>query len=165
MQISEVMTKMIGLSAGNTHDISHFQKVHSYARLIAAGEGLDEATTQTLEMAAILHDIACPLCRAKYGSSANGKRQEEEGMPLTREFFAGTDVDPAVVERVTFLVGHHHSPHLVDGVDYQILLEADYLVNAHEEPYSTQHIRNMRQKLFRTKTGTALLDAIYLRQE
>ena len=62
MQIEEIMKKMIDLAAGNHHDINHFMKVHSFARTIGRMEGLDEETQYVLEAAAIVHDIACPLC-------------------------------------------------------------------------------------------------------
>jgi uncharacterized protein len=163
MTISEIMKQMIFLSDGNTHDISHFLKVHAYARLIGESEGLDASTLYTLEAAALLHDIACPLCREKYGNT-NGKKQELEGMPLARAFFHGTDVPDGDAERVVYLVGHHHTVKPVDGIDYQILLEADYLVNADESRYSAENIRSAEQQLFRTKTGTALLRSIYPRQ-
>ena len=74
MTVAEAMQKMILLSNGNQHDINHFLKVHAYAATIGACEGLPEDTLQTLELAAIVHDIACPLCREKYGNT-NGKYQ------------------------------------------------------------------------------------------
>ena len=40
------------------------------------------------------------------------------------------------MNRVAYLVGHHHSPEQIDGIDYQILIEADYIVNASESGYS-----------------------------
>ena len=82
MTVAEAMKKMILFSNGNQHDINHFLKVHAYAATIGACEGLPEDTLQTLELAAIVHDIACPLCREKYGNT-NGKYQELEGAPLT----------------------------------------------------------------------------------
>ena len=51
----------------------------------------------------------------------------------------------------------------VEGLDYQILLEADYLVNADESGYSRENILHMRDTVFQTKTGTALLESIYLK--
>lgn len=55
-------------------------------------------------------------------------------------------------------------PHLkkVVGLDHQILLEADYLVNTGESGDSEEAIYRMREVLFRTLTGTALLDQIDL---
>ena len=78
MGISEIMAKMISFSEGNIHDVNHFLKVWAYAKTIGELEQLDSETQLTLEVAAITHDIACPLCRAKYGNT-NGKYQEIEG--------------------------------------------------------------------------------------
>lgn len=161
MTISEVMKKMIRLSDGNTHDINHFMKVHSFAKLIAECENVDAHTLKIIEAAAILHDIACPLCREKYGNT-DGKKQEEEGMPLVRRFFAETDIEPDILERVVYLVGHHHTLTNIDNIDYQILIEADYLVNADESNYSRENIMNTGDKIFKTATGKELLQSIYL---
>lgn len=85
MKITEIIKKMIEYSNGNTHDINHFIKVWTYAKMIGELERLDQKTQLILEVAAITHDIACPLCREKYGNT-NGKYQESEGMSLTAEF-------------------------------------------------------------------------------
>lgn len=161
MTISEVMKKMIMYSKGNTHDINHFLKVHAYAKMIGECEKLIPEEMRTLEIAAILHDIACPLCREKYGNT-DGKKQEEEGVPLVHSFFMGTDIEEDVLERVAYLVGHHHTLADIEGKDYQVLVEADYLVNVDESHYSQNNIRNMMEKTFRTQTGKTLLSSIYL---
>ena len=101
----------------------------TYAKTIGELEGLDADTQFILEVAAITHDIACPLCRQKYGNT-NGKYQEQESAPLVREFLADTGMTAEQIDRVAYLVGHHHSPAQIDGIDYQILIEADYIVNA-----------------------------------
>ena len=72
MTISQIMEKMIAFSDGNLHDIDHFIRVWTYAKLIGEQEGLDPEKQFILEAAAIMHDIACPLCREKYGNT-NGK--------------------------------------------------------------------------------------------
>ena len=162
MELSELTEKMIGYSKGNLHDINHFLKVYAYARTIGLREGLGEADQTALEAAALLHDIACPLCREKYGNT-NGKYQEREGGPLAEELLKDSGLPQATVDRVVYLVAHHHTPDGVDGPDYQILLEADYLVNADESSWTKDAIRHARESLFRTETGRALLDAIYLR--
>ena len=123
---AELMRKMIAFSEGNLHDINHFLKVYAYARTIAVGEGVPDDVRTTVEIAAIVHDIACPLCRVKYGNT-NGKKQEEEEIGLTRTFLSDSGLSEAMRERIVYLVGHHHTPAGADGPDYQILLEADYL--------------------------------------
>lgn len=162
MTISQILVKMIDYSAGNRKDINHLMKVHSYARIIGKGEGLSEELQKITEIAAIVHDIACPLCRIKYGNT-NGKYQEAEGPALTESFLADTGLTREEIARIAYLVGHHHTYEGVDGLDYQILLEADYLVNADESGYSRENILHMRDTVFQTKTGTALLESIYLK--
>lgn len=162
MLVSEIMEKMIIYSYGNVHDINHFLKVHGYARTIAECEGLPEDVVRRTEIAAILHDIACPLCREKY-DAADGKHQEIEGMPLTREFLSEFDMPESEKERIVYLVGHHHTLDEIDGDDYQVLIEADYLVNADESDYSMANIENMLNKVYKTETGKTLLREIYLR--
>lgn len=160
MTVSEIAKKMIACSDGNLHDINHFLKVYAYAKTIGECEELDPSVLETLEIAALLHDIACPLCREKYGNT-NGKDQEREGVLLARDFLRDADLSPACLERILYLIGHHHTLTGIDGLDYQILVEADYLVNADESGYSPEHIRRTQARVFRTKTGNTLLEAIY----
>ena len=159
-QVADVMREMIAYSDGNLHDIAHFMKVYAYAETIGIEEGLPDGEQETLEIAAILHDIACPLCREKYGST-DGKYQEKEGTVLAEAFLRRFDLPQSMKERVVYLVGHHHTYSNVDGHDYRILLEADFLVNADESNMSADMIRTARERLFKTAAGAALLDAVY----
>lgn len=158
--ISDIMQRMIAGADGNRHDIAHFMKVYAYAHTIGIGEGLSDTEQETLEIAAIMHDIACPLCRLKYGNT-DGKHQEEEGAPLVEAFLKDFDVPEAMKERIVYLVCHHHTYVDVDGLDYRILLEADFFVNADEHDMPIGAIRKACEEIFRTATGAALLDAIY----
>ena len=161
MTVNDMICKMIAQAGGNKHDIAHFLKVYTYARLIGEKEQLDVRTQETLEITAVIHDIACPLCREKYGN-ASGKHQEQESAPLVEAFLEDTGVDEAMKERISYLVCHHLTYEDVDGMDYQILLEADFLVNADESQMSEAAIRHAREKFFKTRTGTELLDSIFL---
>lgn len=160
MTVAEVVKKMIAYSDGNLHDIAHFLKVYAYAKTIGECEKLDQNTQTVLEVAAVLHDIACPLCREKYGNT-NGVYQEKEGAPLAAEFLKDMGFSQDFIERVSYLVGHHHTLQNIDGMDYQILIEADYLVNADESGYMTETIRNTYTCVFKTETGKALLRDVY----
>lgn len=160
MKIAELMAKMIAFSNGNVHDIDHFIRVWTYAKTIGELEGLDAETQYILETAAITHDIACPLCREKYGNT-NGKRQEMEGEPMVREFLRCTGMTPEQIDRVAFLVGHHHTLTGIDGMDYQILIEADYIANASENGYSRQNVESFMEKLMRTDGGKKLACAVF----
>jgi len=87
--VSEIIVKMVKQSNGNLHDIGHFMKVYAYAKTIAECEKIAPEEQKTVEIAAVIHDIACPLCREKYGNT-NGKLQEQEGVILAREFLKGS---------------------------------------------------------------------------
>lgn len=158
----KIIAKMIDFYQGNKHDVAHFLKVFAYARTIGQLEGLEAATQTTLEIAAVVHDIACPLCREKYNSAA-GNLQEKESEALLRPFLAEFSLDNEILERVIQLVCRHHTYTGIDGLDCQILLEADYLVNADEGEQSRQAVERFRDAVFRTQSGTQLLNSIYIR--
>ena len=159
MNISQIMENMIAFSNGNLHDINHLMCVWTYAKTIGELEGLDRKTQETLEIAAITHDIACPLCREKYGN-ANGKYQEIEGAPLVTEFLSDTGMTTEQISRVAYLVGHHHTLTDIKGMDYQILIEADYIVNASENGYSKENVENFVEKIVKTQSGRELTRAV-----
>ena len=160
MTIAQIMQKMIRFSEGNIHDIDHFVRVWSYAKTIAELEQIDSETQYILEVAAITHDIACSLCREKYGNT-NGKHQEEEGIPLVKAFLSGTGMTEAQIDRVAFLVGHHHTFHEIDGLDWQILIEADYIANATENGYSKENISSFIQRIMKTESGIRLAQSVF----
>lgn len=150
--LNELLMEMIRYDKGDAGRIQHFLKVHSYARLIAASEHLDPDLQFVTEAAAIVHDIAIRLCEEKYGD-CSGKLQEKEGPALAEEMLSRLGFAPDVVERVSFLVGHHHTYDNVDGMDYQILVEADFLVNLAENGTDRDSILHTYRKIFKTDTG------------
>lgn len=158
--IAEITEKLIADPDQTPEDIAHFLKVHSFARLIAGLEGLDAATKEILEVTAILHDISCPLCREKYGNT-NGEHQEAESAPLIRAFLTGSGYTKSFVDRVVYLVTHHHTYKDIHDMDYQILVEADFLVNAGESAKYRKLLPEMRTRIFRTESGRRLLEEIY----
>ena len=161
MTISQIMNKMIAYSEGNIHDIDHFIRVWTYAKTIAELEQLDDETQYILEVAAITHDIACPLCREKYGNT-NGKYQEAEGMPMVEAFLNDVGMSARQMERIKYLVGHHHTLSGIDGIDYQILIEADYIANASENGYDRKAIESFLNRIVKTSTGKQLIKSIFL---
>ena len=163
MTIAEILKRMIAYSDGNMHDIDHLIRVWTYAKTIGELEGIDTTKQYILEVAAITHDIACPLCREKYGNT-NGKHQEEEGMPLVREFLSDCGMNDEQIERVVYLIGHHHTFNSIDGIDYQILIEADYIANASENGYSQENVTNFMNKIMTTKSGKKLTKAVFCLQ-
>ena len=160
-QLDDLFLRMIAFDEGDTKRIQHFTKVHSYARLIGIGEEMDEVSLFILEAAAYTHDIGIKVAEEKYGK-CDGKLQEQEGPIVAQKMLSELGFENYMVERICYLIGHHHTYDNVDGMDYQILLEADFLVNADESQMSEAAIRHAREKFFKTRTGTELLDSIFL---
>ncbi len=160
MTISQIIEKMIAYSKGNIHDIDHFIRVWTYARTIGELEGLDRENLFVLETAAITHDIACPICREKYGNT-NGKHQESEGQHLVRCFLADTGMTQQQIDRVAYLVGHHHTYREIDGLDYQILIEADFIANCSEIGCSENKIRYFMDEWMKTESGKQLVRDVF----
>lgn len=160
MEIANLTKRMVQYYGKNPTDTHHFMGVYAFAVIIAKGEKVDKKTMDIIETAAVIHDIACPLCREKYGD-VNGKHQEIESPALVREFLKDFGCSQDFIDRIAFLIGHHHTPDGIDGIDYQILIEADYLVNAYEMNFNKKSITAMYDKFFRTSTGRAILKEMY----
>lgn len=142
--------------------IQHFVKVWAFARMIGLAEQLDEREQLILEIAALTHDIGIKPALVKYGSSA-GKYQEEEGPYEAERLLSRFTKDRQLIDRVRYLIGHHHTYDCVDGTDYRILVEADFLVNAYEDKLSTESIKNAYESIFKTKEGRRILEEAYLK--
>jgi HD superfamily phosphodiesterase len=151
---------MITFYAGDPKRIQHFVKVHSFAKLIGELEGLDERTQEILEVTAYVHDIGIRIAEAKYGR-CTGKLQEEEGATAVKILLAQLDYDQKLIERVSYIVGHHHSYSNIDGMDYQILVEADFLVNMYENRTPEESMISAYQKIFKTESGKDICKTMF----
>ena len=160
MLISDITEKMILFYGDSRHDIDHFMKVYAYARTIGHLENLDEKAQTVLEIASVVHDISCPLCREKYGN-AGGKYQEAESEALLVPFLAEFELPEEILRRVIQIVGRHHTYTDIDGMDIQILLEADYLVNAEESGYSAHAVSSFVKEVFATQSGLRLAESMF----
>ena len=150
--INKIHLAMIQLYKGDAKRIQHFCKVHSYAKLIAETENVDKKCLFTIEAAALTHDIGIHFCEEKYGN-CNGKLQEKEGPAIAEKLLGELGFDQDVSDRVQYLIAHHHTYEDMDGIDYQILVEADFLVNMYEDTLSQQAVRHAYTTIFRTETG------------
>jgi hypothetical protein len=151
---------MIQYNSGDPKRIQHFIKVHSFARLIGSQEALDEAELFTLEAAAIVHDIGIRLCEEKYGN-CSGKLQEKEGPAIAAAMLEKLYFEKNVIDRVCWLVGHHHTYSNIDSLDYQILVEADFLVNLYEDQLPQDACRAALDNIFRTESGIRLCRTMF----
>lgn len=150
--LNKLYLAMIDLYRGDAKRIQHFCKVHSYAKLIAETEKVDEKCLFILEAAALTHDIGIHVCEEKYGD-CNGKLQEKEGPEIAKKLLEELGFAEDVSERVQYLIAHHHTYDNIDGMDYQILVEADFLVNIMEDNLSKEAALNAYKRIFKTACG------------
>lgn len=157
----KLFMEMIRYYSGDAKRIQHFVKVHAFAKLIGEMEQLDEKTMKILETAAYVHDIGIKPAERKYGKS-NGKLQEQEGPSVAREMLVKLGFEDKITERVCYLVGHHHTYTNIEGMDYQILVEADFLVNLYEDHSNMETVNSVYHKIFRTESGKQICKTMFL---
>lgn len=159
--ISKLLTTMIEYESGCPKRVNHFLKVYSFAKLIADNEHISPQLKLITSVASIVHDIGIKISLEKYNSSA-GHYQEKEGPAIAQEMLSYLGFDKALVDRVCFLIANHHTYNNIDGIDYQILIEADFLVNIFEDNLNKEQILSIKNKYFQSNYGKNLLDNLYL---
>jgi hypothetical protein len=158
--VSTILEKMILYFNSDIRRINHALKVYGFSKAISGNEPLPENLNTIVELAAILHDIGIKEAERKYNSSA-GKYQEIEGPPIAAEILTAEGIEQSVVERVCYLVGNHHSYGKINGFDFQILVEADFIVNIAEEGLSSQVTKNIKENYFKTASGKRIIDNLF----
>jgi hypothetical protein len=121
---------------------------------------LNESEQLIVNLSGILHDIGIKEAEKKYNSSA-GPYQEKEGPPIAKQIMEKFAVDTHIIERVCYIVGHHHSYNKIDGKDFQILVEADFLVNIYEDELDKASVSSIKSKYFKTQVGIDILESMY----
>ncbi len=151
---------MMTYYSGDAKRIQHFTKVHSFAKLIGEMEQLDQETLTLIEVTALVHDIGIKEAEAQFGSS-NGKLQEQLGPDLAKKILKELGYHEEKIERVCYVVGHHHTYTDIQGIDYQILVEADFLVNFYEDQLGKEAIKTAYNNIFKTPSGKKLCEIMY----
>lgn len=159
-QIQELEKHMIAYYSGDPKRIQHFIKVYQLAELIGSNEQMTAEELHILKAAALVHDIGIKPAEEKY-NDCNGKLQEQEGPAEAEKMMKEIGFSQTEIARVSYLVGHHHTYSDIDGLDYQILVEADFLVNLYEDGVDEKAIRNAYEKIFVTETGKWILRKMF----
>jgi HD superfamily phosphodiesterase len=159
--ITRVMEKMIRYFGHDVRRINHAMKVYDFALLISSRENPDIRTRGIIGYTALLHDIGIHEAERKYQSTA-GNYQQIEGPPIARQILTELEVAEEITERVCFITGNHHTYNKIDGIDFQIVVEADFLVNFFEDGMSREAIASVNERVFRTDSGKELLRIMYL---
>ncbi|MCP5515338.1 MAG: HD domain-containing protein [Spirochaetales bacterium] len=158
---NNVITDMILYFGDDAKRINHALKVYGFAKAICESEDVSGNEREIIELTAILHDIGIREAERKYNSSA-WNYQETEGPPVAREILEKNGIADKITDRVCFIIGHHHRFDKIDGIDFQILVESDLLVNIFEHGSSKESAESVKNSVFKTQAGIKLLDSIYL---
>lgn len=150
----EVLNRMKTYFGKDERRINHALKVLAHSEEIARAEGIEEENIlDVIIYSAILHDIGIHEAERKYNSSI-GKYQEIEGPSIAEKILNELKIDRAVIDRVKYIIGHHHTLNKVDNIDFQILWEADLLVNLEEKNLdSGSDSYSQMSKTFKTEKG------------
>ena len=159
-RIEAVISAMISYNKGDPARIGHALKVYGFAKAIAAEEGLSEETRRLVETAAVLHDIGIHESERKYGD-ASGAHQQVEGPPVAREILSSLGFDAGAIDRVCWLIAHHHTYTGVTQPDHRVLIEADFLVNTEEDPVMRRSAGRIYAEQMKTKTGRAFYRSLF----
>jgi HD superfamily phosphodiesterase len=159
--IPRVMEKMVEYFGRDTRRINHALKVFAFARIISSHEPSDGQTQEIIAYTALLHDIGIIEAERKYDSSS-GKYQQIEGPPIARQILADLGIPAPIIDRVCFITGNHHTYTKIDGIDFQILVEADFLVNIFEDNLERDATESIHDRIFKTEAGRHLLRIMYL---
>lgn len=155
-QLRRLTQAMCQWEAAVPDRIHHFIKVHGFARQIGQMEQLSPADLFVLEAAALTHDIGIKPAIEQTGACP-GPLQERLGPPEAEAMLQVLHFPQEVIDKVCFLIAHHHTTQGVNSAPWQILLEADFLVNMIEGHMRSEAIDTYRDKVFRTAEGLRLL--------
>jgi HD superfamily phosphodiesterase len=153
--IQEIIMQAMEYDQGDAKRIQHFLQVYNFAKMIAIGENLEENSRKILEIAAILHDIGIHESERIYNDTL-GKHQEELGPAVAQQILDKFDLSKEEKERIIYLIAHHHTYKDINALDYQILVEADFLVNLYEDSADESTRQNVYDRIFKTATGRKL---------
>ena len=158
--LNDLSIKMIEYFRGDAKRINHLILVHAYAKFIAEAEGVDKETLFIIESTAYLHDIGVKNALAKYNSSI-GELQEKEGPDEAKKILNELGYDEQIIERICFIIGHHHTYSMIDNIDFQIVVEANLIANYYEEKIPKENVLYSYDNLFKTDTGKMIIETIY----
>jgi urease accessory protein UreE len=140
------------------YGIEHTLRVLHNADEIMTGENIDSQTAEIISLSAILHDIGAIEALRKHGS-IDGHFQEIEGPAIAMGILERAGAPDKTIERVCYIVGNHHTPSKIDGVDFQILWEADLLDSLEfgGQSKTLEQLRAEIQENFKTVSGKNLV--------
>jgi hypothetical protein len=127
-KLKPVIEDMQVIFSSVPYGIDHTLKVLENARQIIRAEKTNWQSAVIVELASVLHDIGAVEAQRKHGSM-EGRFQEQEGPAIALGIMKKHDYEQPIIDRVCFIIAHHHTPEKIDGMEFQILWEADLIEN------------------------------------
>ncbi|MDO5570476.1 MAG: HD domain-containing protein [Bacteroidales bacterium] len=159
-ELSQIVVDYYSKYPSAHQDILHTMEVVFYARMISIGEGWPENKIEDIEMAALLHDIGCPLSKEIYGNSLPVNQQNvgrEVANQLLKNISSLSDSQSKWLEDV---VGTHHQFKHASELGFLPLFEADLIVNILSGYYKKERTEHFFDKLMTTKSGKKLFKTL-----
>jgi len=157
------LLSMITYNGSDVKRINHAIKVYQFADIIGQAENVSESDLFIIRLCGILHDIGIHEAEIKYNSNS-GKYQEIEGPVIAEKILNENKIKLSTdqMERIKYIIGNHHTYKNINGIDFQIVVEADFLVNIYEDDIRKTEIEKIEKNIFKTKSGKQLLQSMYL---
>jgi len=131
--------------------IKHAEDVAAHAEEIGK---MEQGNMAVIMAAAYLHDIGIKEAERKFQSSA-AKYQHAEGPPVARELLTELKAESDLIEEVCDIIGHHHTPRAEETTNFQVLYDADLIVNLDEKYRETSPSGERLEKVLNNSFLTA----------
>jgi HD superfamily phosphodiesterase len=157
-QLNPVIEDMRAVFSSVPYGIDHTLNVLDNARQIIKAEKTNWQSAVIIELSAVLHDIGAVEAQKKHGSM-EGRFQEMESPAVASGIMKKYDYEQPIIDRVCFIVGNHHTSEKIDGMDFQILWEADLIENMQVMEDVIRDAEQLKQFIsdnFKTESGKKL---------
>lgn len=158
--IDDVKLRAISYFRGDPRRIHHLLKVHSYGKTIAQSIGFNKHDLTILEITLLLHDVGIKKGEEIHHSS-NAIYQEKYGPECALEILQDLDIKKEDLDHIAFMIAHHHSYSGISDISLQVLVEADFLVNAYEDNMTRDAIINVRDSIFKNDVSKKILNDMF----
>jgi HD superfamily phosphohydrolase YqeK len=157
----QIMRQMEAYYGRDKRRIKHARKVTDFAeQMLPIESGADP---EIVIAAAVLHDIGIHAAEKKY-RSVSGHYQEIEGPPIARRMLQELGMEEKKIAEVCNIIRYHHTPGKVDGANFRIIYDSDWLVNLAEEykGEDKEHLTRRIEQVFLSEAGRQLARQLYL---
>ncbi len=115
--------------------------------------------------ASILHDIGIKAAEERYGSAA-APYQEELGPPIARDILLSLGTRITDIDEICDIIAHHHSPGVVNTLNFRVLYDADLIVNMREivRTMQPEELNEFIGREFLTEGGKSLAWNTYVQK-